>query len=271
MKQMVTIIVITISLCIGLLIILYLRQDQLLYFPMPHISTTPGDINLPYEAINLTTSDGVKLSGWFIPAEDAQGVVLFFHGNAGNISHRLDSIEVFHRLGLSVLIIDYRGYGQSEGSPSEQGTYLDAEAAWKYLVKERQISPEQIVLFGRSLGGAVAVWLAQQHTSGMLILESTFTSVPDVAAKHYPFLPVRLLARSQYNSLERLPHVECPILVIHSPDDEIILYEHGQQLFKVAQEPKYFLKLIGGHNEGFLITGQTYEAGLEKFINTYLK
>jgi len=274
MKQMVTvtiIIIITISLCIGLLVILFLRQDQLLYFPMPHISATPADIDLPYETINLTTSDKVKLSGWFIPVEDTQGVVLFFHGNAGNISHRLDSIETFHQLGLSVFIIDYRGYGQSEGSPSEQGTYLDAEAAWQYLVKEQQVPPEQIVLFGRSLGGAVAIWLAQKHSPGVLILESTFTSVPDVAAKHYPFLPVRWLARSQYNSLERLSDVECPILIIHSPDDEIIPYEHGQQLFAAAQEPKNFIELTGGHNEGFLITGQTYEAGLEEFIATYLE
>jgi fermentation-respiration switch protein FrsA (DUF1100 family) len=271
MKQMATIIVIVFGLCIGLLISLYFLQDRLLYFPLSHISTTPADIGLAYETIELTTSDRVKLSGWFIPTENARATVLFFHGNAGNISHRLESIEVFHRLGLSVLIIDYRGYGQSQGKPSEYGTYLDAEAAWQYLVKERQIPPEQIILFGRSLGGAVAAWLAQQHSPGALILESTFTSVPDVAAKHYPFLPVRWLVRAQYNSQERLPTIKCPVLIIHSPDDEIIPFEHGRQLFAVAPEPKDFLQLTGGHNEGFLITGQAYQAGLAKFINTYLE
>jgi len=270
MKHMITIIVVIAGLCLGMLVFLYLIQDRLLYFPVSHISATPADINLLYETINLTTVDGVKLSGWFIPAEDARGVVLLFHGNAGNISHRLDSIDVFHQLGLSVFIIDYRGYGQSEGSPSEQGTYLDAEAAWQYLVEDRQVPPEKIVLFGRSLGGAVAVWLAQQHPPAVLILESTFTSVPDVAAKHYPFLPVRWLSRFQYNSLERLPDIQCPILVIHSPDDEIIPFDHGQQLFAAAQGPKEFLELTGGHNEGFLMAGQTYQAGLAKFINTYL-
>ena len=210
MKPMLFIIVLALGLCLGLLIFLYLTQDRLLYFPISRISATPADIDLPFETINLITADGVKLSSWFIPAEGARGVVLFFHGNAGNISHRLDSIQVFHRLGFSVFIIDYRGYGQSEGKPSEQGIYLDAEAAWQYLVDERRIPPEHIVLFGRSLGGAVAVWLAQQHTPGILILESTFTSVPDVAAKHYPFLPVRWLSRFQYNSLERLPTIKCP-------------------------------------------------------------
>jgi len=270
MKPMVFIAVVVLGLCLGSLIYLYLVQDRLLYFPMSRISATPADIGLSFEAINLTTTDGVKLSGWFIPSENARGVVLFFHGNAGNISHRLDSIEVFHRLGLSVFIIDYRGYGLSEGKPSEQGTYLDAEAAWHYLVEEQHILPEQIVLFGRSLGGAVAVWLAQQHTPGVLILESTFTSVPDVGAKHYPFLPIRWLSRFQYNSLERLPTIQCPILIIHSPDDEIVPYNHGQQLFAAAPEPKAFLSLTGGHNEGFLITGQTYEAGLANFINAYL-
>jgi len=270
MKHMVTVIVVILGLCLGLLVYLYLVQDRLLYFPVTHISATPADINLSFETINLTTSDGVVLSGWFIPAENARGVVLFFHGNAGNISHRLDSIQIFHRLGLSVFIIDYRGYGQSEGSPSEQGLYRDADAAWQYLVEDRQIPPEKIILFGRSLGGAVAVWLAQQHPPGVLILESTFTSVPDVAAKLYPFLPVRWLVRSQYNSLERLPNIKCPILVIHSPDDEIIPYDHGLQLFAAAQDPKEFLELAGGHNEGFLMMGQTYEAGLAEFINTYL-
>ncbi|MFC1976070.1 alpha/beta hydrolase [Chloroflexota bacterium] len=259
-----------IILYIGLVTSLFIFQDRLIYFPIRNITATPADIGLPYEPVWLETADGVRLSGWFVPAEKARGVVLFFHGNAGNISHRLDSIKTFHRLGLSVFIIDYRGYGQSEGKISEQGTYLDAEAAWHYLVEERQIPPGEIILFGRSLGGAVATWLAQKYTPGMLIVESTFTSVPNVAAKHYPFFPVRLLARIKYNTLEHLPQIDCPILVVHSPDDEIIPYSHGQELFGTAQEPKHFLKLKGGHNEGVFVSGKLYEDGLDNFITQYV-
>ncbi|HXV44855.1 MAG TPA: alpha/beta hydrolase, partial [Anaerolineae bacterium] len=181
-------------------------------------------------------------------------------------SHRLWSLELFHRLGMSVLIIDYRGYGQSEGRPSEQGTYLDAEVAWRYLTVERQLPPNQIILFGESLGGAVAAWLAQTGSPGGLILLSTFTSVPDIGAQTYPFLPVRLLARVNYNTLARLPEIKCPVLIIHSPDDEVVPYSHSQQLFAAANTPKEFLTLRGGHNEGVLLSATAYEAGLEAFL-----
>jgi fermentation-respiration switch protein FrsA (DUF1100 family) len=203
-----------------------------------------------------------------VPARQERGVILFFHGNAGNISHRLDTLEIFHTLGLSTFIIDYRGYGQSEGRPSEQGTYLDAEAAWRYLVEQRQVPPERMIIFGRSLGGAVAAWLAQAHPPRALILESTFTSLPDMAATYLPFLPVRSLARFDYNTLARLPDIHCPVLVVHSPDDEVVPYSHGRQLFEAASEPKEFLELRGGHNEGFLIS-DNYQAGLEAFIARY--
>jgi fermentation-respiration switch protein FrsA (DUF1100 family) len=269
MKQVWLVVGLVVILYIGLVIFLYLVQDRLVYFPIRPLTATPADIGLPYESVSLQTSDGVNLSGWFVPVEDARATVLFFHGNAGNISHRLDSIELFHGLRLNVLIIDYRGYGQSEGRPSEQGTYLDAEAAWRYLVDERHIPPEEIILFGRSLGGAVAAWLAQEKSPGMLILESTFTSVPDVAAKHYPFLPVRWLTRVKYNTLARLPEIESPVLVIHSPDDEIIPYSHGQALFAAAQAPKEFLELRGGHNEGVFLWRGFYETGLDGFISRH--
>ncbi len=265
-----SIVVIGLALYVGLAALLFIFQNHLLYFPTGAILMTPRARGLAYETVRFEAADGVKLSGWFIPAEQARGVVLFFHGNAGNISHRLDSIALFHRLGLSTFIIDYRGYGQSEGKPSEPGTYLDAEAAWRYLVEERQLSPTEIILFGRSLGGAVAVWLAQTHPPGALILESTFTSVPDMAAQLYPFLPVRLLARLDYNSLERIASINSPILIVHSPADEIIPYRHGQQLFAAAQEPKEFLEIKGSHNEGFFISARQYEAGLQAFITRHI-
>ncbi len=257
----------------AMLLFVFLYQDHLLFLPnLPsrQVETTPAALGLAYEPLTLTTSDGVELDGWFLPAKTARGVILFCHGNAGNISHRLDSLRIFHELGLSVLIFDYRGYGRSQGRPTEAGTYRDAEAAWQYLVGERQVEPSRIVLFGRSLGAAVAARLAALHQPGALILESCFTSVPDMAAKLYPLLPVRLLSRLHYNVVDSLPEVSCPVLVVHSPNDEIIPYSHGERLFAVAQPPKEFLQLRGGHNEGFLLSGPAYVNGLADFLSGFL-
>lgn len=265
-----TSLVIILGLYLGLIVFLFVIQAKLIYFPSRAIEATPGDIGLAYEPVQIQTSDGLTLTGWYVPAEQARGTLLFFHGNAGNISHRLESIARFNRLRLNVFIIDYRGYGQSQGSPGEPGTYLDAEAAWRYLVDERGIPPPEIVIFGRSLGGAVGVWLAHNYQPGALIIESTFTSVPDLAAKYYPLLPVRRLAHIRYDSLSRIGSINCPIMVIHSLEDEIIPYDHGQQLFAAAPEPKRFLELRGRHNEGFVISGEVYEAGLAEFLAQYL-
>jgi hypothetical protein len=265
-----TILITVVGFYAGLTALVFFFQNRLVYFPLSRLALTPAAKGLAYENVWLETPDGVKLFGWFVPAEPARGVLLFFHGNAGNISHRLDSIEQFHRLGLSVFIIDYRGYGRSEGRPSEQGTYLDAEAAWRYLVEERQVAPDKIVIFGRSLGGAVATWLAQDHPPAVLIIESTFTSIPDMAAQIYFFLPVRLLARIDYNTLARLPELTSPVLIIHSPDDDVIPYVHGQRLFAAAQEPKEFLSIQGGHNDGYIRSAELYEARLEAFLQRHL-
>ncbi len=266
-----TVLLTVVGLYLGLVTLLFIFQRYLIYFPLRNLVVTPAARLLTYEPVHFKAADGVKLFGWFIPAEPSRGTVLFFHGNAGNISHRLDSIEQFHQVGLNVFIFDYRGYGQSEGGrPSEQGTYLDAEAAWHYLIEEKQIPPTKILIFGRSLGGGVAAYLAQNQTPAALILESTFTSIPDLGAQLYPFLPVRPLTRIQYNTLARLPQIKHPILIIHSPDDNVIPYSHGQRLFAEAGEPKQFLELKGGHNEGFLLVGPKYEATLDAFVNQYL-
>ena len=245
---------------------LFIFQSQYIYFPERTLSADPSSIGLHFESISFETADGVKLSGWFIPGESAKGVILFCHGNAGNISHRLESIQIFHQLGLDVFIFDYRGYGQSQGKPTEQGTYQDAEAAWRYLTEERQVLPSQIIVFGRSLGAAVASWLAQSHTPGALILESTFTSLPDIAATLYPYLPAKLLLRFEYNTAEYLGRVDCPVLIVHSHDDEIMPFSHGRQLFETASEPKKFLEISGTHNEGFITSGKHYGEGLNAFI-----
>ncbi len=246
---------------------LFIFQSHYIYYPERVLSVTPHSIGLQFESVSFETTDGVQLSGWFVPSESARGVILFCHGNAGNISHRLDSIQIFHQLGLDVFIFDYRGYGQSEGKPTEQGTYKDAEAAWRYLIEERQVKPNEVIIFGRSLGGAVASWLAQSHTPGGLILESTFTSLPDIAAGLYPYLPVRLLLRFEYNTAEYLGRVDCPVLIVHSRDDEIMPFDHGQQLFESAKEPKKFLETTGTHNNGFITSGKRYEDGLHTFIS----
>jgi len=254
-----------------LVILMVVFQSRFIYFPERRIYETPRIIGLPFEDVSFEASDGVKLSGWFIPAEKPAGVILFCHGNAGNISHRLDSIQIFHSLGLSTFIFDYRGFGQSDGKVTEKGTYLDAEAAWNYLVGKKQAAPSEIIIFGRSLGGAVASWLAKEHTPKGLIIESTFSSVQDIAADLYPYLPVKLLARFHYNAVDYIRRVKCPLMVIHSRNDDIIPFKHGRRLFEAAHEPKEFLEITGSHNEGFLTSGGFYVDGLNSFISKLRK
>ncbi len=257
----------------AMLLYVYLAQARLLYLPDfagDDLIATPDRLGLGYEDVSLLASDGVELHGWFVPAGDARGTVLFMHGNAGNISHRLESIERFNRLQLNVLIFDYRGYGRSGGKPTEEGTYRDARAAWRYLVDSQGIAPGSIVIFGRSLGAAIAARLATETAPAALIVESGFTSVPDAAAGIYWFLPVRLLSRFQYDAREAIQKISCPVLVVHSRDDEIIPFTHGQALYESAPRPKSFLELTGGHNEAIFMSGPRYEQGLQAFLDSAL-
>jgi len=273
MRTLLTILTIAVSVYLVLALMLYLLQGRMVFLsntPGRALTASPGDIGLDYEDVSLATRDNEVLHGWFIPATQSAGVVLFFHGNAGNISHRLDSIEIFHQLNLDVLIIDYRGYGQSSGKTSEQGTYLDAQAAWDYLVNERDFAPGKIVIFGRSLGGAVASWLAARTNPGAVILESSFTSGPDMAGRLYPFLPARLITRLKYPVKEYVEHISSPLLVIHSSQDEIIPYDMGQSIYAAAPEPKEMLVLSGDHNGGFLLNRNQYLAAIGNFLNRHL-
>ena len=249
-----------------LAVLVYVFQPHLIYFPSSKLESNPSRIGLRYESVHLTAADGPRLHGWYIPASKPRAVVLFFHGNAGNISHRLESVRIFNKLELTTFIFDYRGYGLSAGGPSEQGTYLDAQAAWRFLTDERGIPADRILLFGRSLGAAIATWLATQHKPAGLILESSFTSVRDLARRYYPYLPTRLLVRVKYPTLDRISHVACPILVIHSPEDEIIPFIHGKRLFEAASGVKKFVSISGGHNDGFWISGDRYVAALDEFV-----
>ncbi len=252
----------------GLALLLYFFQSRMVFYPETgrEIVATPAQLGLLYEDVQLKTSDGISLHGWFIPATAPRGTVLFLHGNAGNISHRLDSVQMFHRLGYSTLIFDYRGYGNSAGTPTEQGTYRDAEAAWLYLEEQKHISGCRIVLFGESMGGAIAAWLAARQKPAALVISSGFTSVPDLAQQIYPFLPVRWLARIHYDTREYLRSVTAPVFIAHSPHDEIVPYEQGQALYDAANPPKRFLELAGGHNDGFIFMREPWVNVLKDFL-----
>jgi fermentation-respiration switch protein FrsA (DUF1100 family) len=259
-------------------LVLYLFQGSLVFLanvPGRTLDASPAEMGLDYEDVAIGTADGERLHGWYVPVaarggNEARGVLLFFHGNAGNISHRLDSIAIFHRLGLDVLIIDYRGYGRSTGKPSEVGTYRDAQAAWDYLVRERGVAPGRIVVFGRSLGGAVGAWLASRlpadETPAAVIIESTFSSGADMARRLYPVFPARLLTRLEYPVADYAARLRCPVLVVHSRDDEIVPYAMGRAIYAAAPQPKSFLELRGDHNAGFWISRETYVPGLEAFL-----
>lgn len=262
-----------VALYAALMLVLFLRQDGMVYYPNlggREYEATPAQTGLPYEAVTLTASDGIRLDAWFVPAERSRGVLLYAHGNGGNISHRLDAIRIFHDMGLSVFIFDYRGYGKSTGKPSEEGTYRDAEAAWQYLVRQRGIEPMRVVLFGESLGGAIAAQLAARHQPGALILASAFTSVPDMAAELYPWLPVRWLSRYRYETRRYLQDIHAPVLILHSRTDEIIPYSHGRALYEAVHEPRRFLELRGGHNDLFFNNEEVFAREVKKFIWQYL-
>jgi pimeloyl-ACP methyl ester carboxylesterase len=262
---------------IGLAIALYFGQSNMVFMPSKDVLETPKSIGLKFEDIQITTKDNVNLSAWFVPAKDhdsiGKGVILFCHGNGGNIGNRVSYLPIFKDLGLATFLFDYRGYGKSEGQPSEEGTYKDVEAAWQYLTQERKIPPQKIIIYGESLGGAIASYIAQtttqqnpQNSAAGLILASTFTSISDRAAELYPFLPIRLLSKFSYNSIERLPNIKIPVLIIHSTEDEIIPFHHGEKNFQVVNVPKKLVKLRGDHNGGFLDSLETYRNGINEFI-----
>jgi uncharacterized protein len=263
---------------IGFAIALYFGQSNLVYMPSQALTETPATIGLKFEDIQITTKDNVNLDAWFVPAKDndqiGKGVILFCHGNGGNIGNRVSYLPIFRDLGLSTFLFDYRGYGKSEGKPTEAGTYADVEAAWQYLTQERKIPPKKIIIYGESLGGAIAAYIVQltsqdlKNNAGGLVLASTFTSISDRASELYPFLPIRLLSRFSYNSIERLPSIKIPVLIIHSTEDEIIPFHHSDRNFQAANQPKKLVKLRGDHNGGFLDSLETYRNGLNEFIQS---
>ncbi|MFH2050592.1 MAG: alpha/beta hydrolase [bacterium] len=255
---------------LGLVVYLAVNQAKMIYLPSPDINLTPTNIGLAFDDITFYAEDNTGLNGWFIPAENSIGTILFCHGNGGNISGRLETIRLFNEMGLSIFIFDYRGYGRSDGEPSEKGTYKDARAAWNYLVAEKGIVGSKIIIIGRSLGGAIAAHLAREVSPAGLIIESAFKSVKSLGGELYPFFPIKLISRFNYNTASYIRKVKCPILVVHSPEDDIIPFHHGREIYQSAPEPKQFLEITGNHNDGFLLSGDCYLNGIEIFIKRNL-
>jgi hypothetical protein len=237
---------------------LVMLEDRYIYFPDSDVRTTPADIGLDFEDRSFVTPDGVQLHGWYMPERKAHITLLHFHGNAGNISHRLHLYKRWHELGLAVFAFDYRGYGNSSGTPSEQGLYEDAMTAWRELTETLKIPGNQIILAGRSIGCAVAVQLATEVHAKTLVLETPFTSIADMARTHYPFLPMRFLLRTRFDALAGISHVRVPVLIISARDDAIAPAWMGRKLFEAANEPKQWRLLAGDHNNFDQVSERDY-------------
>jgi hypothetical protein len=248
----------------GLLLVL---EKHLIYFPMRAHDVTPAGLGLAYEEVALVTEDGVRLHGWFLPVKGSRRSVLVCHGNAGNVSHRLDrALLIQSRLKLDVFLFDYRGYGASEGSPDEEGTYRDARAAYRWLVAHG-IGPARVVLFGESLGSAVALQLALEVEARALVLESPFASIPEMARAVYPFLPLWPFVRTRYDNVAKVGRLRMPLLVLHGDRDEVVPFAQGRRVFDAAPEPKKFLAIPGAsHNDTYVVGGQAYWQALRAFL-----
>jgi fermentation-respiration switch protein FrsA (DUF1100 family) len=246
-------------------------QPVFLYRPVREVPYTPDELGLDYEKIIFKSEDGLMLSGWYISAEGAELTVLFCHGNGGNMMHSLDTINILYNMGLNCFIFDYRGYGNSEGKPSEEGTYLDIRAAYKWLTEKKGVSVNNIIAFGRSLGGSIAAELASKVRVGALIVESAFTSYVDIGRKFYPYMPVRWFARFSYRTIDYIKDVHCPVMIIHSRNDETIPFEFGLELYESANEPKEFVEIFGSHNDGFLVSSEIYKNAWMKWLKSLKK
>jgi hypothetical protein len=241
--------------------------ERLIFYPEPALAGTPADLRLAYEDAAFRTRDGIRLHGWYVPGRRRE-TLLWLHGNAGNISHRLENLRMLHdAVGVGVLLFDYRGYGQSEGTPSEKGLYEDARAAFAYLRKREDVDMAYLVYFGRSLGSAVAINLALEDPPRRLILESPFASIRAMARAIFP-APLALLAPAGFDNLSKIGRVRSPLLVIHGDRDEVVPYEQGRQLFAAAPDPKAFYEIRNaGHNDTYLIGGAEYFDRIEKFLD----
>jgi fermentation-respiration switch protein FrsA (DUF1100 family) len=253
--------------CLGIFIVLRWFEHSQVFHPSRNM-VPAGDMGHPCEEVWLKTSDGVRLNAWFFSAPThsprSRIAVLFCHGNAGNISHRGALYDLLLSTGVAVMSFDYRGYGKSEGRPTEEGTYRDAQAAYEWL-RARGFAATNIIAFGESLGGGVAAELAVREKVGGLVLQSTFTSVPDIGAELFPWLPVRWLGTIRYDTHSKLPGIHVPVLVMHSRADDLIGVKHSERNFAAANDPKWYWEIYGGHNGG-LDDRERFLQGIEQFL-----
>jgi len=246
---------------LGIIFVLLLLENKLIFHPVKASEDWIAPPNSLVQDIELRLADGTRLHGWWCPTpgwQPDQGAMLYCHGNAGNLSYRAGSINHLQReLNVAVLIFDYPGYGKSEGKPSEASCYAAADAAYDWLMQVRHVPGERIILYGGSLGGAVAVDLASRRPHRALVLVRTFSSMPDEAQLLYPWLPARWLVRTQFNSLAKIKHCTQPVFIAHGTADQLIPYVLGEKLFAAANEPKHFCSMAGvDHNDG--MTAQFY-------------
>ncbi len=243
-------------------------EEKFIFFPVAEIERTPRDAGLAFEDVYFTTADGVRVNGWWVSYSGARITLLWFHGNAGNISHRVDGLKRLHdKVNANVFIIDYRGYGRSEGTVSERGTYEDARAALQYLRSRKDLDPKSIVFFGQSLGAAVATELAVREECLALVLEAPFASIREMARVVFPLLPIGPLLRTRYDVAEKIKAVKAPVLVLQGDRDEVIPVEQGKKVFAAASAPKEFYTVRGaGHNDTFIVGGDAYFATVKDFI-----
>ncbi len=262
---------IIVVLFMGLSVLLMGCEEKLIYYPYkyPEGQWNTGQVSV--EDIWFNAEDGVKLHGWFIPVPKPKATLIWFHGNAGNISYRLDNIAKLQPLGLNIFIFDYRGYGRSEGTPKEKGLMLDSQAAYDYVIKKRNIKPEQVILFGRSLGGFFASVVAEGNPAAGLIIESTFTSAEDMAKEMFSF-PVGFVIRSKLDTINYVSKIKTPKLFLHGTSDETIPYSLGKKLFDASANPKEFYDIEGAdHNNTYVIGGQGYFEKIDSFIEKVVK
>lgn len=250
-----------------LLSLMYLFQRQLIFFPTSNYLITPEKAGLNAENVWISTQDGEKLHGWFFPVEESEYVVVLSHGNAGNISNRIDIGKLLSEIGFSVLLYDYRGYGKSTGKPDEQGLYTDIESVVQYLNTEKGFKEVEMIMYGRSLGGAVAAYAASKYLVAGLVIDSAFENLKTMVADLYPFVPSSLAAYEfpTENYLSKITNI--PVMIMHSRNDEIINFSHGQKLFEIANEPKRFVELRGGHNDNFHESADIHIEHWNQFLN----
>jgi fermentation-respiration switch protein FrsA (DUF1100 family) len=258
-----------IVICIVLSVVFYHKIENFyVFFPQTNLEITPDDLNLNYRDVYFNSPDREKLHGWFFPTAADHPVIMISHGNACNISHMLDYANILTGMNLQVFLFDYRGYGRSTGTPSEKGIYMDAQAAYDYLVNEERIAADNIILFGQSLGAAAAIDVAIKNYIRSIIIEGAFTSTRDMAKTMFPLSIVSFLLPSNYNNLEKMVLITAPKLIVHGEHDEIVPFFMGKTLFEASMDPKYFYAIKGaGHNDTFIVGGKRYFEDIAYFAN----